>query len=164
MASHWATVMVDSSFAFGMLELSNIAGNPSPRPSPGGRGRSSSVTRTGIFFVEWTARWLRFARSHLSSVLRPSHVSQREKTMEHDTWPRRLQETLEHSTENPSAQSRCSQAAVHSAKEMHVQVTPLSRPLPPGEGRGEGLPEISGRSISRYRDLILRSHLFPHLR
>jgi len=32
-----------------------------------------------------------------------------------------------------------SHGAVHSAKKMHGQVTPLDRPLPPGEGRGEGL-------------------------
>src|SRR5258708_29796528 len=33
---------------------------------------------------------------------------------------------------------------------MHVQVTPLHRPLPPGEGRGEGLPARSDSSISSH--------------
>src|SRR5258707_1098351 len=33
---------------------------------------------------------------------------------------------------------------------MHVQVTPLDRPLPPGEGRGEGLPTMSDSSISSH--------------
>ena len=28
-----------------------------------------------------------------------------------------------------------------------MQVTPLHRPLPPGEGRGEGLPAISDRAL-----------------
>src|SRR5260370_24402223 len=34
--------------------------------------------------------------------------------------------------------------------ENHVQVTPLDRPLPPGEGRGEGLPATSVNSISSH--------------
>src|SRR5258708_24516016 len=34
--------------------------------------------------------------------------------------------------------------------ENHVQVTPLNRPLPPGEGWGEGLPATSVRSISSH--------------
>src|SRR6266446_10363692 len=37
-----------------------------------------------------------------------------------------------------------------SAKEMLDQVTLLDRPLPPGEGRGEGLPATSDRSISSH--------------
>src|SRR5260370_7245861 len=32
--------------------------DPSPLPSPGGRGRSSGVTCPRNFFVGWTARWL----------------------------------------------------------------------------------------------------------
>src|SRR5258708_1504868 len=35
--------------------------------------------------------------------------------------------------------------------EIHVQVTPLDRPLPPGEGWGEGPPAMSDRSISSHR-------------
>src|SRR5258708_21686538 len=38
------------------IELSARAGNPSPLPSPGGRGRSSRVTWSCSFFVEWIAR------------------------------------------------------------------------------------------------------------
>src|SRR5258708_6615471 len=53
--------------------------DPSPRPSPGGRGRPSGVTCPGIFFGERIALWLRSARSLPSSVLRPSQVCQREK-------------------------------------------------------------------------------------
>src|SRR5258708_6835816 len=34
--------------------------------------------------------------------------------------------------------------------ENHVQVTPLNRPLPPGEGWGEGLPATSVRSSSSH--------------
>src|SRR5258708_16580275 len=34
--------------------------------------------------------------------------------------------------------------------EIHVQVTPLDRPLPPGEGRGEGLPATSASPISSH--------------
>ncbi len=36
--------------------------DPSPRPSPGGRGRSSGVTCPCIFYVEWSARWPRLVR------------------------------------------------------------------------------------------------------
>jgi hypothetical protein len=39
----------------------------------------------------------------------------------------------------------------HSAKETQVQVTPLDRPLRPGEGRGEGLPTKS-EPFTRSRD------------
>src|SRR5258708_3522322 len=67
------------------IDLSDIAGDSSPRPSPRGKGRAVSVTCQCIFFVEW---------------------------------------------------------------ENHVQVTPLNRPLPPGEGWGEGLPPTSGSSTS----------------
>src|SRR5258708_34986931 len=35
--------------------------------------------------------------------------------------------------------------------EIHVQVAPLDRPLPPGEGWGEGLPATSVGSISSHR-------------
>src|SRR5258708_3225042 len=52
---------------------------PSPGGSPGGRERSSSVTCTCIFFVGRTARWLRLARSHPLSVLRPCRACKREK-------------------------------------------------------------------------------------
>ena len=48
----------------------------------------------------------------------------------------------------PADRTIRSQRAVCSAKEMHVQVTPLHRPLPPGEGRGEGLAATSDSSIS----------------
>src|SRR5260221_11565304 len=34
--------------------------------------------------------------------------------------------------------------------EIHVQVTPLNRPLPPGEGWGEGLPATSDSPISSH--------------
>src|SRR6266446_645781 len=34
--------------------------------------------------------------------------------------------------------------------EIDAQVTPLDRPLPPGEGRGEGLPATSVSSISSH--------------
>src|SRR5713226_1852934 len=50
----------------------------------------------------------------------------------------------------PADRAIRSQSAVRSAKEMHVQVTPLHRPLPPGEGRGEGLPATSDSSISSH--------------
>ncbi len=36
----------------------------------------------------------------------------------------------------------------HSTKKMHGQVTLIARPLPRGEGRGEGSPVMSDRSIS----------------
>src|SRR5258708_1341244 len=62
--------------------------------------------------------------------------------------PRRLEGTLDRSTEIPKPQARRSQRAVHSAKKMHGQVTPPDRPLPPGEGWGEGLPATSESSIS----------------
>src|SRR5258708_26046285 len=41
-----------------------------------------------------------------------------------------------------------SQLSIHSTKKMHVQVTPPDRPLPPGEGRGEGLCH-SGSEVNR---------------
>src|SRR5258708_5331432 len=67
------------------IDLSDIAGNPSPRPSPRGRGRARGVTCQCIFFVEW---------------------------------------------------------------EIHVKFRALDRPLPPGEGWGEGPPATSVSSIS----------------
>src|SRR5260370_3969220 len=45
------------------IELSDTAGNPSPRPSPGGRGRWSGVICMCISFAERTARWLRMVLS-----------------------------------------------------------------------------------------------------
>src|SRR5258708_28121838 len=38
----------------------------------------------------------------------------------------------------------------HSTKKMHGQVTLTARPLPRGEGRGEGLPAMSDRAISSH--------------
>src|SRR5258708_4407946 len=40
--------------------------------------------------------------------------------------------------------------AFHSTKKLHDQVTRLDRPLPPGEGRGEGLPALADSSISSH--------------
>jgi hypothetical protein len=42
-----------------------------------------------------------------------------------------------HSTETPNRRSN--RRAVHPTKKMHGQITRLERPLPPGEGWGEGL-------------------------
>ncbi len=44
--------------------------------------------------------------------------------------------------------------------EIHVQVTALDRPLPPGEGRGEGLPATSVSSISSHP---IRMTVDPHV-
>src|SRR5258708_23549317 len=47
--------------------------DPSPRPSPGGRGRSSGVC---IFYAEWTAHWLRLGLLGCLSVLRRSPLGE----------------------------------------------------------------------------------------
>jgi hypothetical protein len=39
--------------------------------------------------------------------------------------------------------------------QMYVQVTPLDRPLPPGEGRGEGLCHSGSEANHRQRHQVL---------
>src|SRR5258708_30814445 len=60
------------------------------------------------------------------------------------------QATLEHLQTSRRQRPFAANVQNDSAKELHVQVTPLDRPLPPGEGWGEGLPATSVRSISSH--------------
>src|SRR5258708_36939659 len=57
------------------IDLSDIAGNPSPRPSPRGRGRPVSVTCQCIFFVAWVIHVQVDRKStRLNSVTRSSRM------------------------------------------------------------------------------------------
>jgi hypothetical protein len=171
MKRYSALVIVDSFSTLGILVstrkdpegsyLSDKVSNPSPRPSPGGRGRSSSETCLRTFVVERSSRWVLFGRSHPQRVLRPPHVSQLpigKKKLGAVLYPCCPQKTFGQLTRNPKSPAR-SQAGAHPAKEMHVSVTLLDRPLPPGEGRGEGL--LARSDNSKCCGWRIRSHAFP---
>ena len=126
-------------------------------PSPGGRGRASGVTCTCIFFVEWTVHCLRlggvFGISERAPTSLPPRVqalcltfsrgATRERPQPRQSQPTRtLFSDAQDSFPETSVQKTPVFAAHAPAKKMLVQVTRLDRPLPPGEGRGEGSVKI----------------------
>ena len=65
---------------------------------------------------------------------------------EHSITPWRSERTAEAQPTSTSINEELtwtSQCIFFVEWEIHVQVTPLDRPLPPGEGWGEGLPATS---------------------
>src|SRR6266446_88983 len=83
----------------------------------------------------------------VASATRARSLSCIKASEENDAWARRLDGTRDHSTEIPKTQPRRSQRALQSTKNLHGQLTPPDRPLPRGEGWGEGLPATSDSSI-----------------
>jgi hypothetical protein len=127
---------------------------PSPRPSPGGRGRSIWATFQCVFSGERLRLSAQGGRIRLRRALLLWSVWARESAK---TTPRPVALTGRWTThsEIPETWTRVQPTWPDSTKKMHKQAAPLDRPLPPGEGRGEGSPPTS--------DLFIASQpLNPH--